>query len=226
MKADDFFDELDLGELGLSSDSTLDVALRHDWLEDARRGAVPNADDLGVAIGLAQLARQELEKFATTGDSRIDDNESALVLRTLRVILKRSGIEWDLPFRGLGGIRTHWVRLGLSGSGSWQARREYLDDAFNSMERELENREDARLANQLVTPVSPRASTGWADVDLEVSELRRRFATATTAQDYRAVGTHCVGVPEAMSRAVYDPAKHLYGAKVNLLPMGGRTAWG
>ncbi|MEV0052449.1 hypothetical protein AB0H34_18330 [Saccharopolyspora shandongensis] len=56
---------------------------------------------------------------------------------------------------------------------------------------------------------SPRFSTGWAAVDEEIRELRRRFRTSSTPQDYRAIGTHCVGVIEALSRTVYDPTRHL-----------------
>jgi hypothetical protein len=57
--------------------------------------------------------------------------------------------------------------------------------------------------------VSPHGQVGWPKVDEEIRELRRRFSTATTPQDYRAIGTHCVGVLEALSRTVYDPDKHL-----------------
>jgi hypothetical protein len=46
-------------------------------------------------------------------------------------------------------------------------------------------------------------------VDEEIRELRRRFRTSQTPQDYRDVDIHCVGVLEALSRTVYNPAKHL-----------------
>jgi hypothetical protein len=39
--------------------------------------------------------------------------------------------------------------------------------------------------------------------------LRRRFQTASSTQDYRALGTNCVGVLEALGQVVYDPTKHL-----------------
>jgi hypothetical protein len=69
--------------------------------------------------------------------------------------------------------------------------------------------EEERFEAQLADPVSPRGRTGWLEVDNEIKELRRRFSTASTPQDYRAVGSHCVGVLEALSRTVYDPTKHL-----------------
>ncbi len=69
--------------------------------------------------------------------------------------------------------------------------------------------EDQALESNLAQPIGPRLDTGWPKVDQEISELRRRFASASTPQDYRAIGTHCVGVLEALGMTVYDPAKHL-----------------
>lgn len=57
--------------------------------------------------------------------------------------------------------------------------------------------------------MSPREAVGWPAVDEEIRELRRRFRSSTTPQDYRAVGTHCVGVIEALCRTVYNPKRHL-----------------
>lgn len=51
--------------------------------------------------------------------------------------------------------------------------------------------------------------TGWPEVDKEISELRRHFQGARTAQDYRSVGLDCVAVTESLGAQVYDPAKHL-----------------
>lgn len=51
--------------------------------------------------------------------------------------------------------------------------------------------------------------TGWHEVDKEISELRRHFQGARTAQDYRSVGLDCVAVTESLSAQVYDQAKHL-----------------
>ena len=73
--------------------------------------------------------------------------------------------------------------------------------------------EDQALESNLVQPISPRLDTGWPKVDQEIRELRRRFASASTPQDYRAIGTHCVGVLEALGMTVYDPAKHLRGGE-------------
>jgi hypothetical protein len=50
---------------------------------------------------------------------------------------------------------------------------------------------------------------GWPAVDAEISELRRHFLNARSAQDYRAVGLDCVSVTESLSRQVYDSTRHL-----------------
>ena len=43
---------------------------------------------------------------------------------------------------------------------------------------------EERTLEALAHPVSPRAELGWSVVDREIRELRRRFATAVTTQDY------------------------------------------
>ena len=42
----------------------------------------------------------------------------------------------------------------------------------------------------------------------EINQLRLRFRSGSTVQDYKDVGNRCVGVLEALSATVYDPAKH------------------
>jgi hypothetical protein len=46
------------------------------------------------------------------------------------------------------------------------------------------------------------------EVDEEVRELRQRFETASTAQDYRDIGNRCVTVTEMLGDAVYDPTRY------------------
>jgi len=89
------------------------------------------------------------------------------------------------------------------------ARRNLLADVFDSVNDQVAQIEQRTLASTLVEPVSPHARTGWPAVDTEISELRRHFLNARSAQDYRAVGLDCVSVTEALSRQVYDPARHL-----------------
>lgn len=176
-------------------------------LEQLRSGPLRERGDLTVAIALAQLAHQEFESYGTDSSERITDTDAQLVLRALRSCLRRLGIDLSLPWRDLTTFRSHWLRNGCSGS--WQARRDLLESFFEPIHRQLYELEEREFQAELADAVSPHAGTGWQKVDVEMDALRRRFRQATTPQDYRAVGTHCVGVLEAISRTVYDPQTHL-----------------
>lgn len=51
--------------------------------------------------------------------------------------------------------------------------------------------------------------TGWVAVDEAVAALRKRLTTATSGNDYKAVGHECVTILEALGRAAFDTARHL-----------------
>jgi len=68
--------------------------------------------------------------------------------------------------------------------------------------------QDRTLASTLAEAATSHETLGWPAVDTEVGELRRHFHSARTPQDYRAVGNDCVHIMEALSRQVYDHARH------------------
>jgi hypothetical protein len=210
MRTDDFFvEQVNAEKPGwdMSGDPwTVTTYLDEDLLNGLRRGPGAGRDDLEVAIALAQLVHDELESYGTNGQQRLDEQQIALAIRALGAVLKRLGIQFELPYRNFSTFRTFWMRNDCSGS--WQARRDLLDELFEPLHLRLMRLEETTL-EALANPVSPRAGTGWPVVDEEIKELRRRFQSSTTAQDYRAVGTHCVGVLDALSRTVYDPSRHL-----------------
>ncbi len=175
-------------------------------IDQLRRGPIQGSDDLSAAIGLAQLVDDELRAYGTDSSQRLDDAEIAAAILALRAVLRRLGVEFPLPFRNFTGWRTYWGQN--DGYGSWQKRRDLLAEFFEPLHTRLINMEEAALEG-LAEPVSPRRTTGWPAVDEEVSELKRRFRSAMTPQDHRAIGSHCMGVLEALSATVYDPAKHL-----------------
>jgi hypothetical protein len=170
------------------------------------RGSIQDRDDLEVAIALAQLVHDELGAYGTDSSQKLDDPEVAAAILALRAVLQRLGVELGLPFRNFTGWRTYWGQN--DGYGNWQRRRDLLAGFFEPLHARLIRMEEAALEG-LAEPVSPRRVTGWPAVDEEVRELKRRFRSATTLQDYRAIGSHCMGVLEALSATVYDPAKHL-----------------
>jgi hypothetical protein len=210
MRPEDFFIErsnTDMPGWDMNGDPWGTTAvLDEGFLDDVRRKPTEGRDDLEIAIALAQLVHAELEEYGTNGNPRLNEQQIALAIRALHSVLKRLGVQFDLPYRNFTTFRTHWMKKGCSGS--WQARRDLLDEKFEPLHLQLIRLEETTL-EALANPVSPRAGTGWPVVDEEIKELRRRFQVSTSAQDYRAVGTYCVGVLEALSRTVYDPGRHL-----------------
>lgn len=150
-----------------------------------------------LAIGLATLIHEDLERYGTDSSQQLTEAELALAVRTLTSVTKRLAVDFDLPFRNFSGFKTYWLEK--DGYGSWQARRVLLNDLFEPLHLRLMRLEESML-DVLAEPISPRTAVGWPLVDEEVRELRRRFRTASTPQDYRDVGTHCVGVLEALGR--------------------------
>ncbi|MGA6207323.1 hypothetical protein ACPESR_21510 [Nocardia testacea] len=171
-----------------------------------RREPLSDHPDIEAAIPLLDLVHDELLSFGTGGGEQLDDKELEAALFALRAVTQRLGVEFEPPFRNFTTFKTYWLRN--NASGSWQARRTILADLFEPVRVKLVALEERSL-DFLADPISPRPLTGWPRVDEEIRELRRRFQTATTSQDYRAIGSHCVGVLEALSRTVYDPSRHL-----------------
>jgi hypothetical protein len=208
---DDFFEEIEsVNPWGGGSTST--TKLRQDLLKELRGGPVSGVDDLDAAIALIQLVWNDLIAYGTGGGNVLDDKELAFAQRALTATLSRIGITLSFPWRDFTTFRSHWIRNGCSNS--WQARRDLLEELFAPVQAELDRQEDAEFRAVNAEAVSPHTKTGWPKVDEELTELRRRFRTATTRQDYRDVGNRAAAVLEALSRTIYDPAVHLRDGEI------------
>lgn len=207
MQRDDFFliyENAALEDLDPEFNRALVVAIR--------RGPVEAFGDVEVALGLTDLVHAELEAYGTSGATTVNEEDIALLITALGAVLRRLAMaDFALPYRNFTTFRSYWIREGAGGS--WQARRDLLAQLFDPLFTRLLRMEEASF-DALAQPASARASTGWPAVDDEVKELRRRFQSSITPQDYRAVGTHCVGVLEALSRTAFDPAKHLQAGEM------------
>lgn len=206
MGPDDFFEETE-SISPWSSEPTITTKLRKDLLSELRAGSVAGTDDLDAAIALTHLVWDDLIAYGTGGGETLDDKQIALAQRALTATLGRLGITLDLPWRDFTSFRSYWLRN--DGYGSWQARRDLLEKFFAPVQAELDRQEESQFRAVNAEAVSPHTRTGWPKVDEELTELRRRFRTATTTQDYRDVGNRAVGVLEALSRTIYDPGVHL-----------------
>lgn len=209
MQIEDFYEEQptsppDPWSLG---ETTKARTLRVGLFTTLRAAPIPGDDDLETAITLTRLVHGELEAYGTGGDEQMSEEQIELAQRCLRAVLERHSIGMRLPWRNFAGFRTYWLQN--EGYGSWQARREILDKFFRPVHEELDRLEEAAFHAVVAEPASPHTATGWPAVDTELTELKRRFRTATTPQDYRDVGNRAVAVLEALSRTVYDASKHL-----------------
>ncbi|PPF13152.1 hypothetical protein C5C35_00535 [Rathayibacter sp. AY1F8] len=186
----------------MTQQSALDVNL----LEGLLRGPNPEHGDVEIAVPLARVVHEEYEAHGTHG-SPLSNDDSRLLVRALKAVLARLGIDtFDPPFRDFETFRKYWQAN--DGYGSWQARRSMLNEQFDALHEMLDERETDSLAGALADPISPRKATGWQRVDGELNEMRRHFRAARTEQDYSNVGNDAVAALEALSAASYEHARH------------------
>ena len=183
-------------------------SLNIDLIKNLARGPIAEDDDLETTISLTRLVRRAYTSFGTDHAEDVEPEESQIILRSLKQVLKRHGLTFNPPWRDYDSFRSHWISVGASGYGGWQARRAIIGQHLDPIIEALEKAEDDQIRSDLAEPVSPHANTGWARVDTEIVGLRQRFRTATAMQDYRDCGNRSVAVLEALSATVFDPAKH------------------
>ena len=184
-------------------------------------GPETGSSDLDAALALMDLVRDDFQLSGTSGSERLGTHGIRVAVRALERTSTRAGHAVSLPFRDHESWRAYWIRKGASGGGGWQARRELLSDLFDAPYAKLMAAQDRALDSTIADAVSPHERLGWHEVDTEIGELRRHFRTASTPQDYRAVGNDCVHITEALSRQVYDHAQHTPGGEVE--PPADRT---
>lgn len=203
MHVDDFFKETATADpWGAPA-----LVVRTETLMALRAGPIAGEDDLSCAMALTRLVRSELEAYGTAGGERLTEDQIELVQKALHAVLERVGISLSLPWKNFNGFRSYWLKN--DARGSYQARRDLLDHFFDPVQEELDRQEEAQFRAVVAEAVSPHGATGWPKVDEELTELKRRFRSATTPQDYRDVGNRSVAVLETLSRTVYDSARHL-----------------
>jgi hypothetical protein len=214
MRPDDFFvDQAHVSSSLLGPGISIRRSLNTQLLTKLRRAPIDGHDDAEVAVGLARLVHDDLERFGTSGGEELTEPQIRDALIALHAVVRRLGIDtFDPPFRDYGTFKAHWKRTGCTNS--HQARRDVLNDLFDPLHDQLIELEARALSSTLAQAISSRPVTGWARVDAELAELRRHFQIATSEQDYRNVGNDCVIITEALSRQVYDPQVHLRPGEV------------
>ncbi|SRR6266487_3332258 len=144
MKPSDFFTEADFPALG-GTRRVFDAEL----VDSFRLRPREDISDLDAAYGLTRLARDELVAYGTDGSNKLDDEQISVVLRTVRAILRRLGINFNPPFRDFTIFRDYWIHEGMSGHGGWSARRVYLEFLFEPAFSRLEQLEDEQASTSV-----------------------------------------------------------------------------
>jgi hypothetical protein len=81
-------------------------------VERLRNASLDDVTDLDAAYELTRLAMVDLEAFGTGGGETLDDEEIAVLLRSLRAVLKRLGVTLNLPFRDFKSFKRYWKDQG------------------------------------------------------------------------------------------------------------------
>ncbi len=179
-------------------------------VERLRNAALDDVSDLDAAYELARIALNDLEAFGTGGSETLDDQEAAVLLRSLRAVLKRLGVAFDLPFRDFKSFKRYWTDQGMSGS--YDARRRYINSVFGPVLSQLDeyhpHLRQGRDQTSRITDVTRRrlrdglAGVWWGGT-LDAEEFLSRLYDldnlpshdsryATAAQD---IWQHCINNP-------------------------------
>ncbi len=108
--------------------------------------------------------------------------------------LARRGIKNPLPFGSL------WDWYGRWSSGdmpTYKSRRLFISELFNPL--------ISKISTGEVEELEP---TGWARVDRTVGELRDRFESANTEEQFQVVGLLCREALISLAQAVYIAGQH------------------
>lgn len=132
-----------------------------------------------------------------TGGPRIDDrqNEYRNRRREIAAELRRRGLVDPNPHGDLWAWYGHWS-ANLPG---YASRRAYMSEMYQPLLDAIDHLDDRALGGDLQDPL-----TGWDRVDTQVSQLRERFASADTAEDYQAVGLLCRDVMISLADATFE----------------------
>ncbi|CAL9592145.1 hypothetical protein SUDANB105_05245 [Streptomyces sp. enrichment culture] len=115
-------------QVGAEPFSYARTCLDVDRVERLRGASLDDVTDLDAAYELTRLTMTDLEAFGMGGGETLNDEEIAVVLRTLRAVLQRLGVSLTLPFRDFKSFKAYWRDRGMSGS--YAARQNYISSVF------------------------------------------------------------------------------------------------
>jgi hypothetical protein len=136
VRSADFFEEVESGESYWVSDGPqFEEQLHEGLLEQLRKGPLENVSDVSAAIGLLDLVEDELIEYGTSKNNRLSNDQVRTAIRTLEGVTARVGAPLRLPFPDFERFYSYWIRK--DAYGSWQARRDLVDQLLSEPRRRL-----------------------------------------------------------------------------------------
>ena len=151
---------------------------------------------------LQQLARiRAIMVDVSTGGRRINEMnpEFKEAYSLLTAQLTAQGLQNPIPYSDLWDWYGKWSSGDLP---NYRSRREYLRGLFEPIEQKLR-----------ATPLAPTLTvfpepTGWPLVDRQMGEVRTQLESASTEEQFQAVGLLCRETLISLAQTVFNPALH------------------
>ncbi len=143
--------------------------------------------------------QKDLMVAVATGGPPIRDRNTEYQRRRreIRAELRERGLEDPNPHRDLWAWYGRWS----TELGTYAARRQYVSDLYGPLLDALDDLEERTLGTDLQLP-----ETGWGRVDHQLAQLRERYATAESVEDFQAVGLVCRDLLRSLADATFEDA--------------------
>ena len=159
-------------------------------------------DSQGVDSLLQHLAHiKNIMVDVSTGGRAINEINPAFREEhaELTARLTAKGLRNPVPYSDLWDWYGKWSSGDLP---TYRSRREYIRGLFEPIEQRL--REGLRSTDSGVFP----EPTGWPLVDRQLGEIRSRLQSASTEEQFQAVGLLCREALISLAQTVFDPELH------------------
>ena len=186
-------------------------SINHEMLENLRKAPLLEHTDIECIEALTILLKNELINRGTGKKwSSVADHDFRIIVSTSVQVAHRIGLTFPkLPFRDLSGFEAYWKSKGMVGDGSWQQRRNFVTSLFDGFENEISDYLHSIPQVSLGDPLVISGTASWESIDLEVQDLRSRYASSANVADYNSVGLQCVRITELLAEMVFDEQRHL-----------------
>ncbi len=132
-----------------------------------------------------------------TGGPRIEHRQDEYINRKREIAaeLRRRGLVDPNPYGDLWAWYGYWS----ANLGGYAPRRAYISQLHQPLLDAIDHLDERALGAGLQQPLS-----GWDRVDAQGSQLRERFASAETVEDFQAVGLLCRDLMISLAQATFE----------------------